>query len=159
MAYALSAGMREAEVAEMTRPQLIERFVQPHRVTEETAVASWLPINDGMPPHELRHWHSTLIHGQAPPKLRDDRMGHVSPDMRGMRGRYTDILPQWRADLRGFLQGVWDEALAERAWFNLHSPVRVLDGLLAPFRDGARMPIAPFEARGEVLQFPTSRAG
>lgn len=159
VAYAISTGMPEAEAQAMTRQQLIDRFVQPHRVSEDTVVASWLPIDEEMSPHDLRHWHSTLIHGQTPPKLRDDRMGHVSPDMRGMRGRYTDILAQWRTDLRGFLQGVWDEALAERAWFSLHSPVAVLDELLAPFRDGTREPVPPFESRGEVLEFPTSRAG
>ncbi|HEY9371003.1 hypothetical protein [Streptomyces sp.] len=157
--YAIDAGMSEAEARAMTRQQLIDRLVRPHRVGEDTTVASWLPINEGMSPHDLRHWHSTLIHGQTPPKLRDDRMGHVSPDMRGMRGRYTDILPQWRADLRGFLQGVWEEALAERAWFGERSPVGVVDELLAPFRDGRAEPVAPFERRAQLLQFPTRLTG
>ncbi|WP_188188388.1 hypothetical protein [Nonomuraea sp. SYSU D8015] len=69
-----------------------------------------------------------------------------------MRGTYTDILPQWRVELRAFPQEVWERALAEQAWFSLHSPVRMLDDLLAPFRDGRKTPIAPFGSSGKVIE-------
>ncbi|GAA2308652.1 hypothetical protein GCM10010149_68460 [Nonomuraea roseoviolacea subsp. roseoviolacea] len=46
---------------------------------------------------------------------------------------------------------MWEQALAERAWFSMHSPVAALDDLLMPFREGKRKPLVPFSADAEVV--------
>ena len=38
------------------------------------------------------------------------------------------------ADLRHALQARWDDSLRERATIDLHSPIPMLDNLLAPYR-------------------------
>ena len=45
----------------------------------------------------------------------------------------------------------WEQALAERAWFALHSLVAMLDDLLKPFREGKRDPIPPVAADADEL--------
>ncbi|MFD1546911.1 hypothetical protein [Nonomuraea guangzhouensis] len=159
VAFAVTQGLPERLARQMTREQILARFIRP--VAPDASVATWLPIEKGLTLHELgRHTHSTwLMDLSCPLQLRDDRMGHASPDMRGMRERYSHVTPESRAWLRAELERVKDAALARRAWFGPHSPVAALDEMLAPFRDGLRKPIAPYEARGEVLEFPTFRAG
>ncbi|MGW4406585.1 hypothetical protein ACWEJ6_21325 [Nonomuraea sp. NPDC004702] len=160
VAFAIRQGIPEEQAHDLTREAILDLFVRSRYVSEGAPVASWLPVKEGLTPHDLRHAHSTwLMDLGTPLQLRDDRMGHASPEMRGMRGTYTHVSRESRAWLRDQLERLWQDALARRAWFGLHSPVAVLDELLAPFRDGEREPIAPFEARGEILQFPTSRAG
>ncbi|MFB4280782.1 hypothetical protein ACBJ59_36220 [Nonomuraea sp. MTCD27] len=158
--FAIAQGIAEEQARDLTRDAILDLFVRSRYVSENAPVASWAPIAEGLTPHDLRHAHSTwLMDLGTPLQLRDDRMGHASPEMRGMRGTYTHVSRESRAWLREQLERLWQDALARRAWFGLHSPVKILDELLAPFRDGKREPIAPFEARGEVLEFPTSRAG
>lgn len=161
VAFAVGRGVPEAEAHAMTRQEIIDRFIRSAYVREDVPLASWAPLKEGLTPHELaRHSHSTwLMDLGTPLQLRDDRMGHASPEMRGMRGTYTHVSRESRVWLRGELERLGQEALARRAWFGLRSPVRALDGLLAPFRDGLKDPIPPFESRGEVLQFPTREVG
>ncbi|TYB69644.1 tyrosine-type recombinase/integrase [Nonomuraea sp. PA05] len=160
VAFAIRQGIPVEQARDLTREAILDLFVRSQYVSEKAPVASWAPITEGLRPHDLRHAHSTwLMDLGTPLQLRDDRMGHASPEMRGMRGTYTHVSRESRAWLREQLERLWQDALARRAWFGLHSPVKILDELLAPFRDGKREPIAPYEARGEVLQFPTSRAG
>ncbi|MEV1248143.1 hypothetical protein ACIBO2_54690 [Nonomuraea sp. NPDC050022] len=129
----------------MTRQQIIDRFFRSQYLSEAAPVASWVPIQDGFTPHQVRTTHSTLLHDPGTPlRLRDDRMGQISPEIRGMRLAYAGILTQGRVDLRAALQEVWEQALAEPAWLGLRSPVAMLDDFLAPFRDGRRTPIPPF---------------
>lgn len=126
------------------------------------AIAEWAPIARGLSPHGLRYSHATMLADLGvDEKLRDERMGHLSKGKvkSNMRLLYSQISDTARERLNAGLQEVWERALAERAWFSLRSPVKVLDELLAPFRDGRREPVAPFESHGEVLQFPTARVG
>lgn len=124
---------------------------------EGFALAEWMPIAKGLSPHGLRHAHSTMLAELGVhEKLRDERMGHVTP---GMRGAYTHVSDDARARLKAGLQELWDAALAERARYGPRSPVRVLDGLLAPFREGRRAPAVAHPSRGDVLEFPTARVG
>jgi integrase len=157
VAYAVGQGVGETAAAAMTRQEILDRFVRPHRDAGSAVLASWLPVRDGLTLHGLRHGHSTLLDGlRTPLKLRDDRIGHASPEMRrgGMRRRYTHIADEWRKQLRQDLQEVWETALAERAGFGLHSPVTVVDDLLAPFRDGRRLPISPVGAEVDAEVVP-----
>ncbi|MER7505952.1 hypothetical protein AB0L05_34760 [Nonomuraea pusilla] len=154
VAFAVGQGLARAAAEDLTRGELLDRFVRPHRAAADPVFASWLPVRDGLTPHGMRHGHSTILDGLGTPvRLRDDRMGHASPGMRrgDMRRRYTHIAKEWRTQLRRDLQEVWEQALAERAWFSLHSPVAVVDELLAPFREGKREPLAPFSAEADVL--------
>lgn len=163
VAFAIRQGLSATEASGMTREQILDRFIRPTYATswQEIPVAVWAPVEDGLTLHELgRHTHSTwLMDLSCPLKLRDNRMGHASPELRGVRDSYTHVTPESRVWLRGELQRVWEGALARRAWFGLHSPVAVVDDLLAPFRSGELVPIAPYEVRGEILEFPISRAG
>lgn len=159
--FAIGQGVSEEEAHRLTRDAILDRFVRSTYVSEDAPVASWVPIKEGLTPHELaRHTHSTwLMDLRTPVKLRDERMGHASPDTRGMRGTYSHTTPESRVWLRGELERLWEGALARRAWVGLHSPVAALDEMLAPFRDGRLESIAPHEGRGEVIEFPTRRVG
>ncbi|HUR74491.1 MAG TPA: hypothetical protein VMZ00_09445 [Sporichthya sp.] len=154
VAFAVEQGVSRTAAEQMTRSEILGRFVRPHRADTGGAVASWLPVKDRLTPHGERHGHSTLLDGLGTPvRLRDDRIGHASPGMRrgDMRRRYTHVAKEWRTQLRKDLQGVWETALAERAWFDLHSPVAMLDDLLTPFREGKRTPIAPSHSGAELV--------
>ncbi len=62
-----------------------------------------------------------------------------------MRGLYAHASDRMRDDLKAALQERWDDSLRARAAIHPHSPVPLLDELLAPHRDTARraQPPAP----------------
>lgn len=64
-----------------------------------------------------------------PDVLAEQRLGHEMP---GMRGLYTHVSDRMREALVQALQARWEDSLRARATFRPHSPVPVLDGLLAP---------------------------
>jgi hypothetical protein len=66
-----------------------------------------------------------------PEILAEQRLGHQVP---GMRGLYAHASPQMRGELTAALQARWEESLRERAAIAPHSPVHLLDNLLAPYR-------------------------
>ncbi len=53
-----------------------------------------------------------------------------------MRGLYAHASQQMREDLTAALQDRWEQSLRERAALDPHSPVPLLDNLLAQFRTG-----------------------
>jgi len=71
-----------------------------------------------------------------PEILAEQRLGHEVP---GMRGLYAHASQRMRDELMAALQNRGDESLRERAAIAPHSPVPLLDGLLAALR-GARAP-------------------
>jgi hypothetical protein len=98
----------------------------------DTPLACWLPVKDGLTPHGLRHGHKTwMAENGIPEILAEQRLGHQVP---GMRGLYAHASQQMREKLTSALQARWDESLRERAAIDPHSPVPLLDNLLAPFR-------------------------
>jgi hypothetical protein len=72
-----------------------------------------------------------------PEILAEQRLGHQVP---GMRGLYAHASQQMREDLKAALQARWDESLRKRAAIDPHSPVQLLDNLLAPFRAASGCP-------------------
>lgn len=119
---------------------------------DRLALAEWAPIAAGLSAHGDRHAHSTWLGDLGTPvALRDDRMGHVSPENRGMRRTYTHVSDESRAKLRDDLQELFEVSLAQRAWFGMRSPVPALDALLSPFRDGKREPISPIVRLATVI--------
>jgi integrase len=102
-----------------------------HRPSEQ-AVASWRAVRPGLTPHGLRHSHRTWLDDLGVQEtLKSERMGHEIP---GMAGVYGHIMPQWRQRLRVQLQELWEASLRGRARLDERSAVRVLEGLLAPYR-------------------------
>jgi hypothetical protein len=69
-----------------------------------------------------------------PEILAEQRLGHQVP---GMRGLYAHASQRMREELTGSLQTRWEESLRQRAAIDPHSPVPLLDNLLAPFRNVA----------------------
>ena len=63
-----------------------------------------------------------------PEILAEHRLGHEVP---GMRGLYAHTSDRMREDLKLALQARWEESLRERAALHEHSPVPLLDELLA----------------------------
>ena len=101
---------------------------------DDTPLASWLPVKDGLTPHGLRHGHKTwMIEDGIPEILAEQRLGHQVP---GMRGLYAHASQPMREKLTAALQARWEESLRQRAAIDPHSPVPLLDNLLAPFREG-----------------------
>jgi hypothetical protein len=66
-----------------------------------------------------------------PEILAEQRLGHQVP---GMRGLYAHASQPMREKLTAALQARWDESLRQRAAIDPHSPVPLLDNLLASFR-------------------------
>ena len=98
----------------------------------DAPLACWLPVRDGLTPHGLRHGHKTWMAEDGIPEiLAEQRLGHQVP---GMRGLYAHASQQMREKLTAALQARWDESLRQRAAIDPHSPVPLLDNLLAPFR-------------------------
>jgi hypothetical protein len=98
----------------------------------DTPLACWLPVKDGLTPHGLRHGHKTWMAEDGIPEiLAEQRLGHQVP---GMRGLYAHTSQPMREKLTAALQARWDESLRQRAAIDPHSPVPLLDTLLAPFR-------------------------
>jgi hypothetical protein len=69
-----------------------------------------------------------------PEILAEQRLGHEVP---GMRGLYAHTSDRMRDDLKAALQARWDDSLRARAAIHPHSPVPLLDELLAPRRETA----------------------
>jgi hypothetical protein len=72
-----------------------------------------------------------MIEDGIPEILAEQRLGHQVP---GMRGLYAHASQQMREKLTAALQARWDESLRQRAAIDPHSPVPLLDNLLAPIR-------------------------
>jgi integrase len=101
---------------------------------DDTPLVCWLPVKAGLTPHGLRHSHKTWMAEDGIPEiLSEQRLGHEVP---GMRGLYAHVSQRMREDLMAALQARWEESLRERASIDPHSPVLLLDNLLAPFRAG-----------------------
>jgi integrase len=99
----------------------------------DAPLACWLPVRDGLTPHGLRHSHKTWMAEDGIPEiLAEQRLGHEVP---GMRGLYAHASQRMRDELTAALQNRWEESLRERAVIAPHSPVRLLDGLLASHRE------------------------
>ena len=100
---------------------------------ENVPLACWLPVKDGLTPHGLRHSHKTwMVEDGIPEILAEQRLGHQVP---GMRGLYAHASQRMREELIAALQARWEESLQERAVIDPHSPVQLLDNLLAPYRN------------------------
>jgi hypothetical protein len=70
-----------------------------------------------------------------PDVLAERRLGHEVP---GMRGLYTHVSDRMRDTLIQALQARWDDSLRARAAICGHSPIPLLDEMLAPYcRDQA----------------------
>ena len=99
-------------------------------------LACWVPVRDGLTPHGLRHSHKTWMAEDGIPEiLAEQRLGHQVP---GMRGLYAHASQRMREDLTAILQARWERSLRDRAAIDPHSPVPLLDDLLAPFRAAPR---------------------
>ena len=100
---------------------------------DNAPLACWLPVKYGLTPHGLRHSHKTWMAEDGIPEiLAEQRLGHQVP---GMRGLYAHASQRMRDELTAALQVRWEESLQERAAIDPHSPVLLLDTLLAPYRD------------------------
>jgi hypothetical protein len=67
----------------------------------------------------------------TPEILAEQRLGHDVPRMRGL---YAHVSPRMREELLATLQARWEQSLRQRAGIHPHSPVPLLDSLLAPYR-------------------------
>jgi hypothetical protein len=138
-------------------------------IPENTPLACWLPIQPDLTAHGLRHSHKTWMAEDGIPEiLAEQRLGHQVP---GMRGLYAHASARMRDDLTAALQARWEESLSDRAAIDPHSPVPLLDELLAPRRgeinesaDSAALrqrphqPPAPGDMEKMISQIPPKSA-
>ncbi len=97
----------------------------------------------------MRHGHKTWMAEDGIPEiLAEQRLGHEVP---GMRGLYAHTSDRMREDLKHALQARWEDSLRERAALHEHSPVPLLDELLAPFR-------AASTGRNDTTRHPAGHA-
>jgi hypothetical protein len=87
-----------------------------------------------------------------PEILAEQRLGHQVP---GMRGLYAHASDRMRDELKAALQARWEDALRTRATRCTHSPVPLLDTLLAPLRGAASRSADPETPRATVHDLPT----
>ena len=103
----------------------------------------------------MRHGHKTWMAEDGIPEiLAEHRLGHEVP---GMRGLYAHVSDRMREDLKRALQARWEDSLRERAALHAHSPVPLLDELLAPFRAPAPDQVTPQDT--QPRQTHTGRQG
>ncbi|MFE0072776.1 tyrosine-type recombinase/integrase [Nonomuraea sp. NPDC059023] len=96
---------------------------------EARAVASWLPIEPGATPHDLRHSHKTWMIGDLIPEAAQfKRLGHKLP---GIQRIYSHIEPEILKRLLAGLERRWVQSLKARARKG-PSSVPVLQALLEP---------------------------
>jgi integrase len=114
----------------------------------DVPVACWLPVKDGLTPHGFRHSHKTWMTEDGIPEiLAEQRLGHQVP---GMRGLYAHTSQPMRDELTAALQARWEKSLRDRVTIDPHSPVSLLDSLLAPFRVLAVMRCAQWTVRDRL---------
>lgn len=107
--------------------------------------ACWLPILPGASPHSCRHGRQTCMDRNGIQKiLRDLVMGHRTA---GMEGVYAHVAPETRAALISTDERDWQVSLETRFALSTHSPVTVLDGLLAPLRERVAQQRTPCASR------------
>jgi integrase len=95
--------------------------------------ACWLPILPSSSPHSCRHGRQTCMDRNGTQRvLRDLVMGHRTA---GMEGVYAHVAPETRAELMAADECDWRASLEARFTLSPHSPVLVLDRLLAPLRE------------------------
>jgi hypothetical protein len=105
----------------------------------EAEAAGWKYLNDVTegtwrdPQRGQMHLRTCMDNHGVQKVLRDLVMGHHTA---GMEGVYAHVTPQARAALTAADEADWESSLTARAAISLHSPVPVLDTLLAPFRNG-----------------------
>ena len=75
-----------------------------------------------------------------------------------MRGLYAHASERMRDELKAALQARWEDSLRARAAIHSHSPVALLDELLAPFRAQIQ-PRADTMTRHGTPQEPTAPGG
>jgi integrase len=123
------------------------------KIPEDVPLVCWLPVKQGLTPHGLRHSHRTWMAEDGIPEiLAEQRLGHEVP---GMRGLYAHASERMRDDLKHALQARWEESLSARAAIDTHSPVPLLDELLARFRERGRQDSEP-AAPAETQKQPTT---
>jgi hypothetical protein len=124
-------------------------------VPEDAPLACWLPIRPGLTPHGLRHSRKTWMAEDGIPEiLAEQRLGHQVP---GMRGIYAHASDRMRKDLTQILQARWQESLNTRAAINEHSPVPLLDQLLAPLRGREAQPSRAPGTKTDTAPAPGTR--
>ncbi|HEV2377902.1 MAG TPA: hypothetical protein VGS19_37800 [Streptosporangiaceae bacterium] len=102
------------------------------RIADDVPLACWLPVKEGLTPHGLRHSHKTWMEEDGIAEiLQERRLGHEVP---GMRGVYAHVSETMRKELTTALETGWEASLRARAAIDPHSPVPLLDMLLAPYR-------------------------
>jgi integrase len=121
-------------------------------IPADIPLACWLPIQPGLTAHGLRHSLKTWMAEDGIPEiLAEQRLGHQVP---GMRGLYAHASHRMRDDLTAALQARWEESLSDRAAIHPHSPVPLLDELLAPLRGKTHESAEPTTPRRTPQQRP-----
>ena len=91
----------------------------------DLADATWPNLTGKFKPHHGRHTHSTwLDHPDVHKVLQMDRRGHA---MRGMDAVYLHVTDEMRHRLCGFLEQLWQEAVAQRYELAPRSAVPLLN--------------------------------
>jgi hypothetical protein len=94
-----------------------------------------------------------MLDDRIPEVMQHDRRAHV---LGGIGATYSHVTVRMRQDLKAALQARWETALAQRAQIRPHSPVRLANELLAPYRETDReiiSPTSPNHANGPASLF------
>jgi len=106
------------------------------RVTDESRLASWLPVLPGLTPHGQRHGYQTWLDEDGIPYVaQSQQMGHEVP---GMRGIYSHVTERMLNEIREALQRRWYASLRARAALSPCSEVPALDAALRSLPECAR---------------------
>ncbi|AEV82090.1 LacI family transcriptional regulator [Actinoplanes sp. SE50] len=98
------------------------------RVTDESRLASWLPVLCDLTPHGMRHGYQTWMdEDEIPYVAQSQQMGHEVP---GMHGIYSHVTDRMLERIRAALQLRWEESLRARAALPLTSAVPLLAAAL-----------------------------
>lgn len=115
----------------------------PYSDAQRETAAYWEPVHQGLNPHWFRHTHRTWMdEDPVPDVLKRARLGHDRPGEQVQRhdvaDGYSHPTQAMAAELKMLLEVRWERSLRERAALDPHSPLPLLDELLAPYRTKGR---------------------
>ncbi|MGP3960798.1 hypothetical protein ACTWPT_32785 [Nonomuraea sp. 3N208] len=117
--------------------QVVRRGRQTIQALEDRAAEVWLPVVEGLTPHDLKHSHKVWMDEDLIPDVAQaERLAHSIASIKGraahISDRYSHVSEPMRQQLVAALQRRWEGSLRRRAKTG-PSKLPILQELLRPY--------------------------
>ncbi|MGW4796132.1 tyrosine-type recombinase/integrase [Nonomuraea sp. NPDC004297] len=129
--------MRHRIMLDAEGRQVVRRGRQSMEALEERAALTWMPIVEGLTPHDLKHSHKVWMDEDLIPDVAQaERLAHSIASIKGrathISDRYSHVSEPMRRQLVAALQERWETSLRRRAKTG-PSALPILHDLLEPY--------------------------